>query len=154
MISSMKRNKIRTQETCSVQSSFVLIRNSISYPYTGTCIAENFVGAVTSFGKENIITPNPPSSTLTQQHLRGQGLLNIKDSRSHTAPKSVRLLWTSDRPDTVLYLTKHDTHKRQTFMPSSGFVPTIPASEQPQTRLLNRAATRRAGVLDMQHKLL
>jgi len=39
-------------------------------------------------------------------------------------------------------------------MPSSGFVPTIPASEQPQTRVVDRAATGRAGVLEIQHKLL
>jgi hypothetical protein len=37
-------------------------------------------------------------------------------------------------------------------MSSSGFVPTIPASEQPQTRVLNPAATGRAGVLDTQQK--
>jgi hypothetical protein len=30
-----------------------------------------------------------------------------------------------------LYLTKHNTHKRQTSMPEAGFEPTIPVSERP-----------------------
>jgi hypothetical protein len=30
-----------------------------------------------------------------------------------------------------LYLTTHNTHKRQTSMPPAGFEPTIPASERP-----------------------
>jgi hypothetical protein len=40
-----------------------------------------------------------------------------------------------------LYLTKNNTHKRQTSMPPTGFEPTIPASERPQTHALDRAAT-------------
>ena len=43
---------------------------------------------------------------------------------------------------TDLYLTTHNTHKRQTSMPLEGFEPTIPASEQPQIHALDRAATR------------
>jgi len=39
-----------------------------------------------------------------------------------------------------LYLTIHNTHNRQTFMPSAGFEPTIPASEQPQTHALDCVA--------------
>jgi hypothetical protein len=35
------------------------------------------------------------------------------------------------------YLTTHNTHKRQTSIPPSGFKPTIPASERPQTRLIH-----------------
>jgi hypothetical protein len=37
--------------------------------------------------------------------------------------------------------TTHNTHKRQTSMPSAGFEPVIPASERPQTHALDRAAT-------------
>ena len=40
-----------------------------------------------------------------------------------------------------LYLTAHNTHNRQTFMPPVGFEPTITAGERPQTPALDRAAT-------------
>jgi hypothetical protein len=40
-----------------------------------------------------------------------------------------------------LYLTSHNTHKRQTSMPPVGFDPTIPASERPKTHVLDRTAT-------------
>ena len=40
-----------------------------------------------------------------------------------------------------LYSTTHNTHKRQTSMPPAGIEPVIPASERPQTRALDRAAT-------------
>ena len=40
-----------------------------------------------------------------------------------------------------LYLTKHNTHNRQTSMPPAGFEPTIPVSERPQTHALDRAVT-------------
>jgi hypothetical protein len=40
-----------------------------------------------------------------------------------------------------LYLTTHNTHKRQTSMPLVGFEPTIPVSEQPQTHALDSTAT-------------
>jgi len=42
---------------------------------------------------------------------------------------------------TDLYLTTHNTHNRQTFIPPAGFEPTIPASERPQIHALDRAAT-------------
>jgi hypothetical protein len=38
-----------------------------------------------------------------------------------------------------LYLTTHNTHKRQTSMHPAGLEPTIPASELPQTHALERA---------------
>jgi hypothetical protein len=41
-----------------------------------------------------------------------------------------------------LYLTEHNTHKRQTSMPPVGFEPTILVSERPQTHALDRTATR------------
>ena len=47
--------------------------------------------------------------------------------------------WSAPRRD--LYLTKHNTHKRQTSRTSAGFEPTIPASERPQTYALDRTAT-------------
>jgi hypothetical protein len=47
--------------------------------------------------------------------------------------------WSARRRD--LYLTTHNTHNRQTSMPSVGFEPMISAGERPQTYALDRAAT-------------
>ena len=44
-----------------------------------------------------------------------------------------------------LYLTIHNTHKRQTSMPAVGFEPTISTGERPQTYALDRAATGTCG---------
>jgi hypothetical protein len=44
--------------------------------------------------------------------------------------------WSARRRD--LYLTIHNTHNRQTSMPSVGFEPTISAGERPQTQALDR----------------
>ena len=38
-----------------------------------------------------------------------------------------------------LYLTTHDTNNRQPSMPPAGFEPAIPASERPQSHVLDRA---------------
>ena len=40
-----------------------------------------------------------------------------------------------------LYLTTHNTHKRQASMPVAGFEPAGPARERPRTHALDRAAT-------------
>jgi hypothetical protein len=40
-----------------------------------------------------------------------------------------------------LYLTTHNTHKRQTSMPPMGFDPTILVSERPKTHALDRTVT-------------
>jgi hypothetical protein len=40
-----------------------------------------------------------------------------------------------------LYLTTHNTHKRQISIPSAGFEPTAPARERPHTHVSGRAAT-------------
>jgi hypothetical protein len=60
------------------------------------------------------------------------GLLIIEASRSHTQTHTLGRTpldeWSAHRRD--LYLTTHNTHKRQTSMPSAGFEP-IPASERP-----------------------
>jgi hypothetical protein len=47
--------------------------------------------------------------------------------------------WPARRSD--LYLTTHNTHNRQTSMPSVGFETTMSAGERPQTYALDRAAT-------------
>jgi len=40
-----------------------------------------------------------------------------------------------------LYVTTHNTHNRQTSMPSARFEPTFSAGERPQIYALDRAAT-------------
>jgi len=58
----------------------------------------------------------------------------------HTTIGSIPLNeWSTRSRD--LYLTIHNTHKRQTSMPPAWFEPTIPASERPQTYALESAAT-------------
>ena len=47
--------------------------------------------------------------------------------------------WSARRRD--LYLKTHKIYTRQTSMPPVGFEPTISASEQTQTYVLDRAAT-------------
>ena len=47
--------------------------------------------------------------------------------------------WSTRRRD--LYLTTHNSHKRQTSMSPAGFEPAIPTRERPQTRALDRATT-------------
>jgi hypothetical protein len=77
---------------------------------------------------------------MAQQPQVGQGVLIIEDSPSHSdTPHSVGLLWISRYRD--LYLTTHNTHKKQTSKPPAGFEPTIPTIERPQTYALDRAAT-------------
>jgi hypothetical protein len=73
----------------------------------------------------------------------GHGLFILEVSRSHTTThQSVGLLWTSDQlVAESIYVTTHNTHNRQTFMPPVQFEPTILAGERPQTYALDRAAT-------------
>jgi len=71
--------------------------------------------------------------------LRNEGLLCIEASRSHsvihTTLGSTPLdEWSARRRD--LYLTKHNIHKRQTFMNTAGFESTIPESERLHTHAL------------------
>jgi len=85
-------------------------------------------------------TPPPPS--MAGQLPVDQGFLNIDSSRSHSdTPHSVGLLWTSDQPDSENSTCQHPTHKRVTSMTLTGFEPTIPTSQRPQTDALDRAAT-------------
>jgi len=77
---------------------------------------------------------------LARQPPVGQSLLIHEVSRSHTMTHHSPLdEWSARRRD--LYLTTHNTHKRQTSMPSVGFEPTIWVGERPQTYTLDRAAT-------------
>jgi len=60
---------------------------------------------------------------------------------THTHTHSVGLLWASDQPDAETSTWHNNTHDRQTSIHFEGFEPTIPASERPQTHVLDRAAT-------------
>jgi hypothetical protein len=76
--------------------------------------------------------------------LVGHGLLIIEASRSHpfghtTIGRTPLDEWSARRRD--LYLTTHNTHKRQTSRLPAGFEPAIPASGRPQTHALDRAVT-------------
>ena len=59
--------------------------------------------------------------------------------RHTTTLGSTALDWWSARRR-GLYLTTHDTHKRQTSMSPAGVEHAIPASDQPQTHALDRVA--------------
>jgi len=59
------------------------------------------------------------------------------------APQLVGLLWTSDQSvaETCTGPHTHNTHNRQTTMPTVGFEPSISAGEWPKTYALDRADT-------------
>jgi hypothetical protein len=67
----------------------------------------------------------------------------VEVSRSHTFRHTTvgRTLDEGPARRRDLYLTTHNTHNRQTSMPSVGFEPTVPVSERPQTHALGRTAT-------------
>jgi hypothetical protein len=61
----------------------------------------------------------------------------LNDRHTHTHKHTVGLLWTRDRD---LYLTTHNTHKRQTSIPLAGFELVMPASERSQTHTIDRVS--------------
>ena len=75
----------------------------------------------------------------------GQYLLIIDTSRSHTHTHtlhSVGLLRMSDQPDAETATWRHTTLTTDRHpCPPAGFQPAFPASERPQTYVLDRAAT-------------
>jgi hypothetical protein len=81
---------------------------------------------------------------LAQQPNGGQYHLVIEVCRSHTQWHTTVVRTPLDEGSARhrdLYLTTHNTYKRQTSMPPAGFEPAIPASEQPQTLALDRPTT-------------
>ena len=77
--------------------------------------------------------------TLALQSLGVQDLPTVEDSWSHsvrhiTLSRTPLDEWSGHRD---LYLTTHNTHKRQASMPPAGLEPTIPASQQLQTHTLD-----------------
>ena len=63
----------------------------------------------------------------------------LDQTRSTTVGRTPLGEWSARPRD--LYLTKHNTHNTQTFMPPVGFEPTISTGERPQTYDLDRAVT-------------
>jgi hypothetical protein len=79
---------------------------------------------------------------MAQKPLVGQGLLVVDAWRSHsdiTLGMNPLDEWSAQHRD--LYLTKYNTHKRQTSVFPPRFEPTIPEGERRQTHALDRAAT-------------
>jgi hypothetical protein len=68
---------------------------------------------------------------------------HITHTHTHTVGKTSLVEGSVRRRD--LYLTSHNSHKIQTSMPPAGFEPAIPASERPQTHVLDCAATGMGG---------
>jgi len=72
--------------------------------------------------------PRPP-------HYRGV-MLTLRCTTLGRTPLDEWSVWHRD-----LYLTTHNTHKRQTSMPTAVFESTVPATEWPQTHALDRTTT-------------
>ena len=72
----------------------------------------------------------------------GQGFLDIDFSRSHSGTPHLGRTplneWPARRSD--LYLTTHDTHKRQASMTPAEFEPVIPGTVRSQTNALDSTA--------------
>ena len=80
-----------------------------------------------SHGSTALLGPRPP-------HCWGFEI-TLRHTTLGTAPPDE---WSARRRD--LYLTIHNTHKRQTSMTAAGLEPLISASERPQTLVLDLAA--------------
>ena len=80
---------------------------------------------------------------VAQQYYSFLGRLVVEVSRSHTdTPHSVGLLYTNDRPFAETSVWQHITFTRDRHPCSPAeFEPAVPASERPQTGVLDRAAT-------------
>jgi hypothetical protein len=88
-------------------------------------------------------SPPPPPSPHDAPIPSGPGRLRYRYFtiilRHTTVGRTSLDEWSARRRD--LYLTTHNTHKRLTSMPPSGFESAISASERRQTYALDRAAT-------------
>jgi len=66
-------------------------------------------------------------------------LVTLNDTHTHTLGRTPLDEGSARRRD--LYLTTHNTQKRETSMTPAGFEPAIPANKRSQTQALDRAAT-------------
>ena len=86
----------------------------------------------------NIFNPPPPCGASTRFLVMASP---YGASRSHSlcTTHSVCPLWTSDQPDAETSTWQHNSHKRQTSMPPSGFELAVTTGERSQTHALDRA---------------
>jgi hypothetical protein len=85
---------------------------------------------------------SPPPPPKAQKPLVYQGVLIIETSRPHETHHTWWYPldgWSARRRD--LYMTNHNTHKRQTSVPPAGFETAIAAFKRQQTQALGGAAT-------------
>ena len=66
-------------------------------------------------------------------------LITLKNTHTHTLGRTFLDEGSARRRD--LYLSTHNTHKRQISISAAGFEPALPASEWPQIHALDGAAT-------------
>jgi hypothetical protein len=74
----------------------------------------------------------PTASSWPAPHYRGF-TITLRHTTFGTTPLNEWSAWRRD-----LYLTTHNTYKRQTSTPPAGFEPANPASERPQTHTLRQ----------------
>ena len=82
-----------------------------------------------TYGVTPLLPPHLSFFSLAQQPNAGQGRLMLEIPRSHTithTPVGRTPLDGGSASRRDLYLTTHNTHKRQTSMPPAGFEPGIP----------------------------
>jgi len=82
--------------------------------------------------------PSGPGTPLSKLHCHTQ------INKLH----SLGLRWTTNQPDVETSTWQHNTHKRQTFMPSVGLETAIPASEGPQIHALDERPLGSASCID------
>ena len=80
------------------------------------------------------------STTFYLTKVRCRGVIAFDHTQGHTTVGRTPLNKGSARRRD-LYLTTHNTHNRQTSVPSAGFDPAIPAGDRLQTLALDRSAT-------------
>ena len=101
------------------------------------CSLIRFICLYTKFAVFFLPSFSPTSSFLLAVRTEGCLLQLITFSDTHSTHTHIHILGMTplDEGSTRrrdLYLTAHDTHKRQIFIPLTGFEPAIPANEQPQ----------------------
>jgi hypothetical protein len=80
--------------------------------------------------------------SLAQQPNSGQGHLTLEFSASHKHTTVGKICFDEGlAPRRDLYLTTHNTHKKETSMPPAGFDTSVPASKGPLTLALDHLTT-------------
>jgi hypothetical protein len=78
------------------------------------------------------------SDLFLRTHFR-MHLITLSDTLTHTHTLGWKPLDEGSVRRTDLYLTTHNTHKRQTSISPAEFEPAVPASDRPQSHALDRA---------------